>query len=119
MFKNKVVEDFYESMTVRNPEGILKFFSKEASLTFPEINPIGGFYLGQDKIKRFIKKLFMVFPDISFTVYLSASEDQITIVEWGFSGTTKKGQPIEGKGASIFEMENSLIKDMRTYMNFT
>lgn len=114
---SRFAENFFSSLNDNDLGELLSYFSEEASLVFPGSNALGGFYLGKGKIKKFFDKLFILVPDINFKIINIVSSQKLLIVEWMSQGITKKGLPYENKGVSILEIENSLIKEMRLYLD--
>ena len=118
--KNKqaaIAEEFFMTMNHQDLQDAMALFSENASLSFPGSNSLGGFYLGKQKIRRFIQKLFIFVPDLHFTIKNILQSEKTIVVEWISSGITKKAIPYENRGVSIMEMEDEWIKEMRLYLD--
>lgn len=112
-----IVEEIFAWLNNHDIEDIMSLFSDEASLIFPGSNSLGGFYLGKKKIKRFFQKLYIMVPDIHFTIKNILHSERTVSVEWISTGITKKGIPYENRGVSFIELKNDFIKEMRLYLD--
>lgn len=114
---HSVIDEIFSGLNNHDIEDIVSPFLEEASLVFPGYNSLGGFYLGKKKVRKFFQRLFLLVPDIHFTIKNVLQSDRNIVVEWVSTGITKKGIPYANNGVSFLEMENGCVKEMRLYLD--
>lgn len=106
---------FFEFVSSKNLEKMEEFLSPDAGLLFPKTQPL----LGREKILKFFQVLFRRYPELKFTVEDTIVQDNRAAVHWKNRGVTRKNEPYENEGMTLFVFKDGLVSHMSDFFKDT
>ena len=109
------VSEFFQFFSSQNLEQMGRFLTDDARLLFPKTQPL----IGKDRILKFFQILFRQYPHLTFTVEdIIAQQDKVA-VHWTNKGATRKNEPYENEGVTLFFFENGRVYLMSDFFKDT
>jgi ketosteroid isomerase-like protein len=109
------VNQFFELFSSQGLDQMADFLTEDACLFFPKTQPL----VGKEKILKFFQILFRQYPELTFTVeHIIAQQDKVA-VHWRNKGVTRKKEPYENEGVTLFFFEEGLVSLMSDFFKDT
>jgi ketosteroid isomerase-like protein len=105
MSNGSLALEFFEKINRRSLDQMKDSLNEDARLFFPKAKP----FLGRDRITRFFEILFRQYSELQFEVQRVITEENRVAVHWTNQGITKKKEPYENEGVTLFEFEGGKI----------
>ena len=102
MFDKKTLERFFDFLNERKMDEMSELLAEGAELFFPKTRPLNG----RERILKFFKILFRQYPQLSFEVQSTIIEGERAAVHWKNEGISRKGEPYENEGVTLFGVES-------------
>ena len=105
MEKRQFVLNFFEALSEHDSERISNSLSENVNFYFPKANPL----ISKDKVLRFLKILWLKFPELKFTLEKIIIEKEYCSVHWKNTGTDKNGNYYSNEGVTIIKFSDEKI----------
>jgi ketosteroid isomerase-like protein len=99
MLDNQILDRFFDVLNRRDLDQMGGLLAKDAEFYFPKAQPLTG----RERIQRFFKILFHRYPELLFQVERRIVEGQRAAVHWTNRGVSRKGEPYDNEGVTLFE----------------
>jgi ketosteroid isomerase-like protein len=109
------VTRFFEFFSTHNLEQMANFLREDARLFFPKTQPL----VGKERILKFFQILFRQYPELTFTIEHTIAQQEKVAVHWRNRGTTRKNEPYENEGVTLFFFEDGLVSLMSDFFKDT
>lgn len=109
------VSRFFEFLSAQSIEQMGAFLRDDAKLFFPKTQPL----IGKERILKFFQVLFRQYPELSFTVEHAIAQGNKVAAHWTNKGITRKCEPYENEGGTLFFFEDGLVFFMSDFFKDT
>jgi ketosteroid isomerase-like protein len=99
MLDNRMLDKFFDALNRRDLEQMGGLLAEGAEFYFPKTQPLTG----KERILRFFKILFHRYSELLFHVERTIVEGQRAAVHWTNRGVSRKGEPYDNEGVTLFE----------------
>lgn len=99
MLDNRMLDKFFNALNRRDLDQMGTLLTEDAEFHFPKTQPL----MGRERILRFFKILFHRYPELLFQVERRIVEGQRAAVHWTNRGVSRKGDPYDNEGVTLFE----------------
>ncbi|MCU0572400.1 MAG: nuclear transport factor 2 family protein [Syntrophobacteraceae bacterium] len=106
---------FFEFVSTQNLGQMGDFLKADARLFFPKTQPL----IGKERILKFFQVLFRQYPELEFTVEDTIVEQHKVAAHWKNRGITRKNEPYENEGVTLFFFEDGLVTLMSDFFKDT
>lgn len=106
---------FFEFVSNKKLEQMGDFLKTDARLYFPKTQPL----VGKERILKFFQVLFRQYPELTFTVQDTIVQQHKVAVHWTNRGITRKGEPYENEGVTLFVFEDGQVAFMSDFFKNT
>jgi ketosteroid isomerase-like protein len=89
--------------------------AEDARLFFPKTQPL----VGREKVLKFFQILFRQYPELAFTVELTIAQQGKVAAHWRNKEVTRKNEPYENEGVTLFFFEDGLVTLMSDFFKDT
>jgi ketosteroid isomerase-like protein len=105
MSNDRTAAEFFELMNRRALDHMGELVKEETRLLFPKTRPL----VGRDRIIKFFQILFRQYPELQFDIQRIITQGDRVAVHWTNVGITRKKEPYQNEGVTLFEFENGKI----------
>ena len=109
------VKSFFEFVSAQNLRQMGIFLKADARLYFPKTQPL----IGKERILKFFQVLFRQYPELRFTVEDTIVQQHKVAAHWTNRGITRKNEPYENEGVTLFFFEDGLVTLMSDFFKDT
>ncbi len=109
------VDRFFELLSTQRLEQMGDFLTEEARLFFPKTQPL----IGKEKILKFFQVLFRQYPQLTFVVEHTIAQENKVAAHWRNKGITRKNEPYENEGVTLFFFEGERVSWMSDFFKDT
>ncbi len=109
------VNRFFEFFSAQSLEQMADFLKEDARLFFPKTQPL----VGKQRILKFFQVLFRQYPELTFTIVHTIAQQDKVAVHWTNRGITRKNEPYENEGVTLFFFEDGLVYLMSDFFKDT
>ncbi len=113
-YSSKVIR-FFEFFSNQSLHQMADFLREDSRLFFPKAQPL----IGKEKILKFFQILFRQYPELTFTVEHTIAQQDKVAVHWRNRGVTRKKEPYENEGVTLFFFEDGLVSLMSDFFKDT
>lgn len=106
---------FFELVSTQNLGRMADFLTADARLFFPGTQPL----IGRERILKFFQVLFRQYPELRFTVEDTIVQQNKVAAHWRNRGATRKNEPYENEGVTLFFFEDGLVSLMSDFFKDT
>lgn len=106
---------FFEFLSTQNLGQMAHFLREDAHLFFPKTQPL----VGKERILKFFQILFRRYPQLTFTVEHTIAQEGKVAAHWRNKGITRKNEPYENEGVTLFFFEDGLVVLMSDFFKDT
>jgi steroid delta-isomerase-like uncharacterized protein len=115
MIDDQLIAGFFRAVNEHNTGEMSDLFSEDTEFNFPKTQPL----IGKEMVLRFFKILFRQYPELFFNVERTIIEGNQAAVHWTNRGKSRKGDPYENEGVTIFEENDGRIIYMSDFFKDT
>ncbi len=109
------VRQFFELLSAQKLEPMAEFLTEDARLFFPKTQPLTG----SEKILKFFQILFRQYPQLIFVVEHTIAQENKVAAHWRNKGITRKNEPYENEGVTLFFFEGERVSWMSDFFKDT
>jgi ketosteroid isomerase-like protein len=106
---------FFDVFNDRDLDKLGNLLTENAQFYFPKTQPL----LGKKQIIRFFNILFRQYPELEFKIQRKIIQEEMAAVHWTNRGASKRGEPYENEGVTLFEMEGDKIRFISDFFKDT
>jgi len=92
----------FERLNERDPARFVELAAPRTVFHFPGTKPIEG----PERIARFLKILFHMYPRLHFTVGRVVAEGRLAAAEWTNEGHNRNDEPYANAGVTMIELDD-------------
>ncbi len=105
MADKQLFKTFFDVFNQRNTQKLAALLKPEAEFYFPKTQPL----IGRDRIVKFLNLLFRQYPELVFEVQRVIQQDDEAAVHWTNKGISRRKEPYQNEGVTIFEIKDGKI----------
>ena len=109
------VTQFFEFLSTQSLGQMANFLKEDARLFFPKTPPL----IGKERILKFFQILFRQYPELTFTVEHTIAQQDKVAAHWRNKGITRKNEPYENEGVTLFFFQDGLVSLMSDFFKDT
>jgi ketosteroid isomerase-like protein len=111
----------FEALSGRDSEAVVKELPPRVHHLFPGDNALGGERHSRDAFRRWLERVWTLFPDISFEVSEIAVKgwpwDLRVAVQWTDRGRAADGEPYDNRGAHWIRIHRGKPVRIQAYLD--
>jgi ketosteroid isomerase-like protein len=97
-----MIRQFFSAFNAGDIETMRSMMTEKTVLYFPKTEPLAG----AERICKFLMILLKRIPKLNFSIHRVIIQDHRAAVHWTNEGVSRKNDPYENEGMTLFEEEN-------------